>query len=73
MKSEVQKFYDWMQSINNAYLSDHEQMKNAFRIVALENENNELKAKLRKVREMVSEAEEMALEMEVNYEIVKPN
>ena len=70
--SEVQKFYDWMQSINNAYLSDHEQMTNAFRIVALENENQELKAKLRKVREMVSEAEEMALEIEVNYETVNP-
>lgn len=69
--NEVQKFYEWMQNINNAFLSDHEQMTNAFRIVALENENNELKAKLRKVREMVSEAEIRALEMEVNYEIVK--
>ena len=71
--SEVEKFYDWMKSINNAFLSDHEQMTNAFRIVALENENKELKAKLRKVREMVTEAETMALamEMEVNYEIVK--
>lgn len=69
--SEVEKFYEWMQNINNAFLSDHEQMTNAFRIVALENENNELKAKLRKVREMVSEAESMALDIEVNYEIVK--
>ena len=71
--SEVEKFYDWMKSINNAFLSDHEQMTNAFRIVALENENKELKAKLRKVREMVTEAETMALamEMDVNYEVVK--
>lgn len=69
--SEVEKFYEWMQNINNAFLSDHEQMTNAFRIVALENENQELKARLRKVREMVSEAEIMALEMKVNYEIVK--
>lgn len=67
--SEVQKFYDWMQSINNAYLSDHEQMTSAFRIVALENENERLRTKLKQVREMVAEAEIMA--MEVNYEIVK--
>ncbi len=69
--SEVEKFYQWMQNINNAFLSDHVQMTNAFRIVALENENNELKEKLRKVREMVAIAEARALDIEVNYEIVK--
>jgi len=62
--SEVEKFYDWMQSINNAYLSDHEQMTNAFRIVALENENNELKAKLRKVNEIIAD-------IDVEFEIVE--
>lgn len=65
MKSEVENFYAWMQSINNAFLSDNEQMTNAFRIVALQDENDRLKKKLKRVREMINE-------MEVEYNNVNP-
>jgi len=34
-QSNVERFYSWMESINNQFLHDHEQMVNAFHIVAL--------------------------------------
>lgn len=69
--SEVEKFYQWMQSINNAFLSDHEQMTNAFRIVALENENAELKEKLRTAKSLLKEGIDIMDIVVNNPEIVK--
>lgn len=34
-QTNVERFYSWMESINNQFLHDHEQMVNAFHIVAL--------------------------------------
>ena len=34
-QSNVERFYQWMKSMNNAFLHDNERMVNAFRIVAL--------------------------------------
>jgi len=69
--SEVENFYDWMKKINNAFLSDHEQMTNAFRIVALENENAELKEKLRTAKRLLKEGIDIMDIVVNNPEIVK--
>jgi len=37
MKTETQRFYEWMKKINNIYLHDHNRMVEAFRIVSLNN------------------------------------
>ncbi len=34
MKTNVEKFYEWMLKINNIYLNDNEQITKAFHIVA---------------------------------------
>ncbi len=34
-QTNVERFYQWMKSMNNAFLYDNERMVNAFRIVAL--------------------------------------
>ena len=39
-QSNVERFYQWMKSMNNAFLYDHNRMVNAFRIVALNDVND---------------------------------
>lgn len=34
-QTNVERFYEWMLSINNKFLHDHNQMTSAFHIVAL--------------------------------------
>lgn len=34
-QTNVERFYEWMEAINNNFLYDNEKMCNAFRIVAL--------------------------------------
>lgn len=39
-QTNVERFYQWMKEMNNAFLHDHNRMVNAFRIVALEDVND---------------------------------
>ena len=39
-QTNVERFYQWMKSMNNVFLSNHERMVNAFRIVALNDVND---------------------------------
>ena len=39
-QSNVERFYQWMESMNNAFIHDHNRMVNAFRIVALNDVND---------------------------------
>lgn len=52
--NETEKFYQWMQSINNAFLSDSTKMANAFEIVALQDENHKLKEQLLKIKKVLN-------------------
>jgi len=39
-QTNVERFYEWMQRINNQFLHENERMVNAFRIVALNDVND---------------------------------
>ena len=39
-QSNVERFYQWMESMNNAFIHNNERMVNAFRIVALNDVND---------------------------------
>ena len=39
-QSNVERFYQWMKSMNNQFLHNNERMVNAFRIVALNDVND---------------------------------
>lgn len=39
-QSNVERFYEWMKSINSIFLHDNNKMVNAFRIVALSDVND---------------------------------
>jgi hypothetical protein len=39
-QTNVERFFEWMQRINNQFLHDHNRMVNVFRIVALNDVND---------------------------------
>lgn len=39
-QTNVERFYNWIQRINNQFLHDHTQMVNAFHIVATQDVND---------------------------------
>jgi hypothetical protein len=76
METETEKFYQWMQNINNAFLSDNVKMANAFRIIALESELSNLKTELSKAKLRIKILdpvfEKPISEIKVTYELVNP-
>lgn len=39
-QSNVERFYEWMESLGNVFIHENERMVNAFRIVALNDVND---------------------------------